>query len=224
MIEHWQKTKDPETFGKLMIRWNPVVTKFTNQYGQSGVSKNAVNAQARTQLIKSMSTYNSNAGTQPITHIYNGMKKLNRTANESLTSGHIPEARSIQMATYRSSVDNMADRFGRDPNIDEIADELGWDKKEVVRMNSELNGETTASNAEFDFYGNAVSMTSEDKMLADYMYQELDGKDKLIFEHTFGYGGKPILNNKELASKAGTNEMAINRAKKSMSNRLRSYR
>jgi len=223
-IDKWQKKRDPEAFSNLLSRFNPVVTKFVNQFGNTGVSKHALKAKAHTQLIKSLDTFNPNAGTQPITHIYNNMKKLNRMAAESLTSGHIPEERSLKLATFKTSVDNLTDRLGRDPAIDEIADELVWNKKEVARMQSELGGETTASNADFDFYGNSTTMVSRDKELADYLYSELDGEHKVIFEHTFGYGGQPILSNKELAKKLNTNEMFVSRAKKKMGSKLKEYR
>jgi len=224
MIENWQKTKDPAMFGKLMVRYNPVVHKFANQYSGTGVSKNALTTKARAQLIKSLNTYNPKAGTQPITHVYNNMKKLNRMASESLTSGHIPEARSLKIATYKTTVDNMKDRLGRDPSVQEVSEELKWDPVEVGRMNSELTGETTASKADFDFYGNSTQGTSADKELVDYMYVGLKGQDKIIFEHTFGFGGKPILKNKEIAKKLNTNEMAVSRTKKRLANQLKEYR
>jgi len=224
MIESWQKTKDPALFGKLMVRYNPVVHKHTNQFASTGVSKSAINTRAKVQLIKSLNTYNPKAGTQPITHIYNGMKKLNRVASESLTSGHIPEARALKMATYRSTVSNMEDRFGREPSTSEVADELKWDPVEVGRMNAELSGETTASKADFDFYGNSTQGTSADKELVDYMYMGLNGRDKVIFEHTFEFAGKKHMKNKELARHLNTNEMDISRSKKRLSKQLKEYR
>ncbi len=224
MIDSWQKTRDPETFGKLITRFNPLVYKFAHQYSGTGVSKQALTTKARAQLIKSLNTYDPKNNTQPITHVYNNMKKLNRMASESLTSGHIPEARSLKMATFKSTVDNLNDRLGRDASTDEIADELSWDPVEVGRMNSELSGETTASKAGFDFYGNSTQEESADKALVDYMYMELKGPEKVIFEHTFGYGGKPVLKNKEIATKLNTNEMYVSRTKKKLSGRLKEYR
>ena len=223
-IEEWQKSRDPGLFAELITRYNPLVMKFTNQYANTGVSKGAIKTKARAQMVKSLNTYDSSAGTQPITHMYNNLKKLNRMASESLVSGHIPESRSLKMATYKTSVDNLTDRYGREPNTDEIADELKWAKKEVVRMNSELTGETTASNAEFDFFGNSNQQKSKDMELVDYMYSDLNGKDKVIFEHSLGYGGKSMLNNKEIAKKLNTHEMDISRTKKRLAKKIKEYR
>lgn len=224
MILEWQRTKDPALFSELSMRYKPVVESVVQQYRTVGVSPSTLRAGAQTQMIRAFDTYDPNKGTQPITHVYNYMKKVQRTASESLISGHIPEARNMKRATFQTAMLNLVDRLGYEPNIDQVADELGWNRKEAARMYKELSGETTASAAKFDFYGNATQQESKDKALADYLYHELGDKDKVIFEHTFGYGGKPVLTNKEIAKKLNVNDMWITRRKKAMSEKIASYR
>lgn len=222
-IIRWQRDKDPESFTALFTRFNPIVTKFVNQYGTSGVNKDTLRTEAHTQLIKAFDTYDPRHATAPITHVYNSLKKLNRTANSSLTSGQIPETRRLKMATYKNTLDNLSDSLGREASASEMADELGWNIKEVERMNSELSGETTASNAEFDFFGNSTKSLDKNKELASYLYYELEGPEKVVFEHTFGYGGKPILKNREIAKKLKKNEVYVGRVKKKLTNKLKEY-
>jgi len=224
MIMQWQKTKDPVLFSELSMRYKPVIESVVGHYRTVGVSPSTLRANAQSQMIKAFNSYDPTLGTQPITHIYNNLKKVQRVASESLISGHIPEARNLKRATFRTAVINLTDRLGYEPNIDQISDELGWNRKESARMINELSGETTASKASFDFYGNAVQAESKDKALADYLYQELEDKDKVIFEHTFGYAGKPILSNKDIAKKLNVNDMWITRRKRAMSNKIASYR
>jgi RNA polymerase sigma factor (sigma-70 family) len=223
-IMQWQQSNDPTLFMDLTKRYEPVVNKFVNQYKTVGVSPSTLRAKANVQLIKALNSYDPNTDTQPITHIYNNMKKISRMASESLMSGHIPEARALQKSTFQISFDNLNDRLGREPSVDEIADEMGWGKKEVARMVNELAGETTASNADFDFYGNSTKMESADKAIIDYLYHELNGMEKVVFEHTFGYGGKSVLNNKEIAKRLNTNEMQVHRIKKKLSKRIQESR
>jgi DNA-directed RNA polymerase specialized sigma subunit len=224
MIMEWQRTKDPTLFSQLSIRYKPVVENMVNQYRTVGVSPSTLRANAQSQMIKAFVTYDPSKGTQPITHVYNNMKKVQRVASESLISGHIPEARNLKRATFHTALINLTDRLGYEPNIDQISDELGWGKKEAARMYNELSGETTASGAKFDFYGNATQAESKDKALADLLYHELEDKDKVIFEHTFGYAGKPVLSNKDIAKKLNVNDMWITRRKKAMSEKIASYR
>ena len=217
----WQKTKDPEAFAKLVIRYQPVVNSVVNKYRTTGLPPATLRAQATVQLIKAFETYNPDKKTQPTTHIWNNLQKVQRIASESLMSGHIPEARNLKRSTFTIVQDNLTDQLGREPNVHEMSDELGWDTREVERMNSEMKGETTASNAPFDFYGSSTKGKSKDKVLIDYLYYELSGIEKKIFEYTFGYGGNQKLNNKEIAKALNINEMQVHRIKQSMSQRIK---
>lgn len=223
-ILQWQKTKDPQLFADLVVRYQPVVNKVVGQYRTVGVSPATLRAEATTQLIKSFKSYDPKHGTQPTTHVWNNLKKVQRVASESLMSGHIPENRALKRSTFTIVRDNLEDRLGREPSTSEISDEIGWNQKEVARMSHELGGEATASKASFDFYGNAITKEQPDKALVDYMYFDSSGPDQVILEHTFGYAGKPILNNKQIAKKLRKNEMWVHRAKKRLSQQAQSYR
>ena len=223
-LTEWQKTHDPSLFANLIIRYQPVLNSVVNKFKTTGLPVATLKAEATTQLIKSFESYNPNMGTQPTTHIWNGLQKVQRLASESLMSGHIPEVRNMKKSTFTIIQDNLTDQLGREPNNAEMADELGWNIKEVDRMQSEMKGETTASNAPFDFYGSSTRGESKDKILIDYLYNELHGPEKVILEHTIGYGGKKILNNKEIAEKLNINEMQVHRMKKSMAERIKRMR
>jgi len=223
-IMQWQQSKDPKLFADLVIKYQPVVNSVVNKYSTVGVAPATLRAQATSQLVKAFGSYDPNKGAQPITHIWNNLQKVQRIASESQISGHIPEHRNLKRATFTIVKQNLEDRLGYEPNTAELADELSWNTKETARMLNEVQGETTASKAAFDFYGNSITSEHKDKALVDYLYYELDGKDKVIFEHTFGYAGKPILNNKDIAKKLKVNEMFVHRAKKRLSDKVRGMR
>lgn len=222
-IKSWQETKDPSLLIELVARYQPVVNSVVKKYQTTGVSVPTIKSKANVQLLKAFQTYDPKKMASPTTHVWNNLQKVQRMASESLQSGHIPEYRNFKMSTFKTVKDNLVDRLGYEPSVAQMADEMGWSQAEVQRMNQELAGEVTASNAEFDFYGNARQFEHKDKALVDYLYHELQDKDKVIFEHTFGYGGKPILKNKEIASKLGVNEMWVHRAKKRMADKIREY-
>lgn len=223
-ILEWQNTNDPELFLKLMTRYKPVVNSVVSKYRTAGVSPTTIKTQANTQLLKAFKSYDATKGAQPSTHIWNNLQKVKRVAAESLMSGHIPESRNLKKSMFTIAMSNLEDRLGYEPSVDDMADEMSWGKRETARMFKELSNETTASNAKFDFYGNSTQGKSSDKALTDYMYHELHGKEKTVFEHTFGYGGKTILNNKSIAKKINENEMYVHRVKKKMAVKIKGYR
>jgi DNA-directed RNA polymerase specialized sigma subunit len=219
-VTHWQKTRDPQLLGELMMRFQPAVHSVSGKYKTSGMSPAAIYAVANANVIKALNSYDPTKNTVPTTHVWNHLQKVQRGARESLLSGSIPEHRSLKLSTYQTVRQNLTDSLGYEPTTHDMADELSWSPKEVERMEKELGGETTASGLASDFYGNSTAFEHKDMALANYMYHELDPRHKIVFEHTFGYGGKPILNNKEIAKKLGTYEMDITRMKRKMGQKI----
>lgn len=224
MLAQWQKTRDPKLFMELSARYQPVVHSVVNKFKTLGLPPATLKAHANAQMFKAFNTFDPDRGTQPMTHIWNSLQKVHRVAISTQMSGKIPESRNLKRAVFTTVKTNLADQRGYEPSATEMADELGWSVKEVGRMNNELAGEVSASKAAFDFYGNSVTKEHKDKALVDYMYHELHGPEKVVFEHTFGYAGKPVLNNKEIAKRIKTNEMAVHRMKKKMSQKIQTYR
>ena len=220
----WQKTKSPELFAALYGRYQPLIGSVVSKYRTTGLAPATLRANANVQLLKAFESYDGSHNTQPITHIYNALNKVQRLASESLLSGHIPEARNMKRATFAIVKENLQDQLGREASVDELSDELAWSPRETQRMLSEEKGETTASGAAFDFYGSSTKQMPKDVELIQYMYHELNPTQKIIFEHTFPYYGKQQMNNKELAKILSTSEMAIHREKKKMSDKIKSYR
>ena len=223
-IQHWQKTRDPELLGGLLMRFQPAVHYVTAKYKSTGASPAALRATANTNVIKAITSYEPGHGTVPTTHVFNYLQKVQRSARESLLSGSIPEQRGIKAATFNTVKQNFVDQYGHEPTNHQLADELSWSPKEVERMEKELGGEVGASKAESDFFGHSTSVEHQDRALADYLYQELPPREKLVYEYTFGVGGKPVLNNKEIAAKLGTYEMEITRIKRKMGDKIRANR
>jgi DNA-directed RNA polymerase specialized sigma subunit len=218
----WQQNRDAETYLTLVKRFRPITESFVKSFKTSGVSPLALRAQADSQFIKAISTYKPGMETAPSTHIWNNLQKIKRVSMRSLQSGHIPEHRNIKKSTFVTVKDNLTDRLGYEPSVQDLSEELGWSMEEVARMDNELGSEIPESTFENQFY-KGTDGTQKEKALADYLYMELDGKEKKVFEWTFGYGGKPILNSREIAKKIGENEMYVSRTKKKLSSKLTGF-
>lgn len=223
-IHHWQQSRDPALLGELIYRFQPHVGYVTSKYKSTGMNPAALRATANANVIKALETYQSGHNTQPSTHVFNYLQKVQRSARESLLSGSIPEQRSLKAATFNTVKQNFIDQFGREPTHSELADELSWAPKEVERMENELGGEVGASKAESDFFGHSTSVEHKDMALAEYLYQELDHRQRQIYDYTFGAHGMPKLSNKEIANKLGTYEMEITRIKRKMGDKIRANR
>jgi hypothetical protein len=59
--------------------------------------------------------------------------------------------------------------------------------------------------------------------VADFLVHDLSGPHRLVFEHTTGYGGKPILTPGELAKKLGVSPGRISQLKTDIAEKARGY-
>jgi DNA-directed RNA polymerase sigma subunit (sigma70/sigma32) len=91
---------------------------------------------------------------------------------------------------------NLYDSLGRDPTVDELADELKWTPKKVSAFQQSY-GRKEFVESEGDF----LDKDTEDSTLTDFYYHGLAPDDKKLFEDITGYGGVRPKTNAQLRSK-----------------------
>lgn len=220
----WKKTGDDNKALQLMQSYQPLIFSSVNKFSSANVPKSVLVAEGQKLAFDAIKSYDPKRGAALNTHIHNNLRNLNRIVYENVNVGKIPEARSMKAVTFMNVKSNLTDRLSREPSISEVADEMSWSEREVSRMENELAGELTTGKIEgAEFYGQALNKMGKDQELMSYAYNDLTGKDKVIFEHSTGYGGKPVLSNKDIAKKLRTNEMAITRAKRRLAEQIKSY-
>ena len=77
-----------------------------------------------------------------------------------------------------------------------------------------------------DIVGDVGNFTpiSEEEDIKNYIYTALETPEqKLIFEHTLGYGGKPILSTKDIANKIHKNPSYVLKKRKQMGKIMHDY-
>lgn len=122
----------------------------------------------------------------------------------------MPEHRKIKLKTFNDSVDRLTEGLGRAPNVMEIAQDLTWSPAEVGRFKKEQHRELSDSLP----VAHGYTMDDDDDGLVSYVYHDLSPSDKVVFEHTTGYGGAPILSTKELIEKSGLTSGQISHVKR----------
>ena len=122
----------------------------------------------------------------------------------------MPEHRKIKLKTFNDSMDRLTESYGRQPNVAEMAQDLSWSPAEVGRFKKEQHRELSDSLP----VSHGYTLDDDDDGLVSYVYHDLNPSDKVVFEHTTGYGGAAILSTKELMEKAGLTSGQISHAKR----------
>lgn len=152
-------------------------------------------------------SYNPLSGYQFSTYLVNNLKKLSRLSTKYGTGMmRTPENIQFGLNKLQKLEKDLEHTLGRSPTLDELSDHSGFSQKAVTNMLSSKKVTTGISSL---FESPALTNSSNDEWVR-FVYHDLADKDKLIFEHRTGFGGKPVLSNTEIAKKLNLSPSTLN--------------
>lgn len=165
----------------------------------------SVQIEAHKLAIEAARSYSPSVG-KFSTHLVNSLKKLSRLSTQYGATVRLPENTQFAINKINKLEKDLEHEFGRSPSLEELADRSGFNLKTVNNLLS-----SKKSMASFSSLLNTPTMVSgaNDEWLA-FVYHDLPTKDKIIFEHKIGFGGKKVLSNEEIASKVGLTLLQLN--------------
>lgn len=219
--KQWKRTGDPHVMGAIVDSMKPIIQQTVSKFRDVTIPPSAIEAEAMKHVVDGIRTYDPRQGVKLSTYVYSRMPKVNRFVYEHQNVGRIPEHRILKINAYNAAREELRMRVGREPSAVELSDELGWDLKEVERMERELRKEVIGSvleagGSDFSFLG-----SSETNRVLNYIYYELSPQERVVFENVSGYAGKPILkDDREIARKAGITVEDVKRLKRSIAQKI----
>ena len=216
----WKKDSTMTNLEPLLVSLDPLIQKRVNQFSGAPIPRSAIEAEARKQAVSAFETYNPKMGAGLSTHVTNYMQKVYRYVTTYQNVGRLPESRTAKIDTFQKTKAFLAQIKDREPSTVELADELGWSKREVGRMEIELRKdlglETSFSEMKFlDFDRNAD--------LLAYGYYELTPEEQLVFDYTIGMHGKPKLKIEDIGKKLKKTPRQIGLIKQKIVDKLKRF-
>jgi DNA-directed RNA polymerase specialized sigma subunit len=151
-------------------------------------------------------TYNPVSGNKFSTHLVNSLKKLSRLSTKYGTGMmRTPENVQFNLNKIQKLEKDLEHTLGRTATLDELAQHSGLSQKAVLNA---LKSKKIATGISSLFESPALLHSHNDEWVR-FVYHDLSDKDKLIFEHRTGFGGKPVLSNGEIAKKLNLSQSTI---------------
>jgi hypothetical protein len=207
--EAWKANPSKETLSPLFKQLEPVIQKEVSRWATGGVSRPVLTIQAKKLTLDALNSFAPDKAALN-THVTNQLKGLSRQAYTYVSSARIPEHRALKIKTYDSAIEDLKEELGREPTVSELSRELKWSQSEVERMRKELRREFGTSQP----IPPGFEQFDSDRGLLDFVYHDLADQDKIVFEHSTGYGGAPILSAKDLTDKTGMTQGQISHSKR----------
>jgi DNA-directed RNA polymerase specialized sigma subunit len=140
------------------------------------------------------------------TYLVNSLKKLSRLSTQYGSSIRMPE--NIQFGINKLNVaeKDLESSLGREATVSELSDYTGFNVKTVDNL---LKNKKTMVSINNLLTTPTIIDSSNDEWLS-FVYHDLTPKDKIIFEHKIGFGGKKVLDNDKIAKKLNLSQAQLN--------------
>lgn len=227
-MDLWKRYKggDQTALQPLMDRFKPTVSKWVTQYASPNVPAVTLRVTAQTNLKKALDSYNPmhTGATGQVaslnTHVTWGLRKGTRLLQKYSNIARIPEPRGLLIGEYNRAKAALQEKLNRPPSIAEIRDFIAADLtidpakrqklslKTIERLEKEMRTDRPYSDTMASFSEQHESDTDE-LLSRDLLYNSLAPEDQVIFEHAFGYGGKPVLPNVRIAKLVGVSPTTV---------------
>lgn len=193
--KEWKKTKSPLTLEHLLTKLAPLIHREVTKWGMA-VPRVALESKARMLVIDALESYDPNRGAALGTHVTNRLRKLSRSVYPYQNVARLPENKQLLYNTFQVAQNHLYDQHGRDPTVEEMADELGWTKKRVASFQQAFDRRELVESE-----GAYIEDDPATSGVVDFYYFGLAPDDKRLFEDITGYAGKRVLSNQELMTK-----------------------
>ena len=205
----WKSTGARDDLGVLFNRMEPVIQKEVSRWASGPVARPVLNLEAKKISLKAFNTFDPSKA-KLNTHLTNNLKGLSRIVYTHTNPARMPEHQVLKLSTFTNARMSLEEQLGREPTTQELSEDLLWSPREVERYQGQLRtGYSTSQPLPPGF-----ERYDAEKVFVDFVYNDLVDQDKLVFEHTTGYGGKPILSASELIAKTKMTQGQISHSKR----------
>lgn len=222
----WQAKPTPETTTVLLNSVKPVIDKSVTAFAGSGASP-LLRSRARQIALKAFKTYDPMQA-RLSTHLANHLRGLNRVSRQQNQILAIPERMSMDAGMLHQKEIEIEDTLGRPPSSSELADATGLSLRRIAKLRQmrapvaegTIMAATTGPESAGILPAVQSSGSTGSNALADLIYDDLDGPNQVILEHSLGLHGKPVMANKDIARKLGVSPGAISQRKALIQRRM----
>jgi DNA-directed RNA polymerase specialized sigma subunit len=189
--ENWKNHPTPENTASLLRSIEPTISGAVRSYA-GGDPK--YRTRARILAVKALKSYDPSKGAQLNTYLMSQLRPLTRITRQRQNVIHVPENIYFnQRAIVRAREDYM-EKYQREPSDTAVADATGLTVRQIKKADAYNKGAVSSSmgiSEKGDFMNDNKKRDYYD-IWTDYVYTDLDDKDKKIFEGVTGYNGAEI--------------------------------
>lgn len=176
----------------------------------------AVQAKAYKLARKAAENYNPASGVKFSTYLVNSLQKLYRLSTQYGGSVRVSEAKQFKIQKLNQAEEMLKNELGREPTLQELSDITGFNISTVNNLLKTRKKEVSVNNLAYT----PIFIEDDNDEWVNFVYHDLNDRDKFIFEHKTGFGSKPKLPNEDIAKKLNISTSTVANRVKIISDKL----
>jgi DNA-directed RNA polymerase sigma subunit (sigma70/sigma32) len=173
----------------------------------SNIPAHVLRAQAYKIAAQAAREYDEKTGNKFSTFLVNRLQKLSRTSTQYGNLVRVPENKQFKLNRLSHIEKELDAELGRTPTVSELSDATGHSLSEIHTLLQTRKSEASMSNIS----AAPVFMSGENEDWLHYVYHDLAPRDKLIFEHKYGFGRPKAESNEHIAKILDSPITAVNK-------------
>lgn len=215
--EGWKKNPNPQTMAGVLRAVRPTIDSTIKRY--PGINPAIIGGEAKRLAIQAVKTYDPTQGASLPTHIFNHLRPLQRYSQTVTKAVNVPRNAREGYARYMGVKKDFFEENNREASDAELQDLLGINRKGLSKLHQLGHYEF----AEGQLESMPDQPDEDDPVLdlwADYVYHDLNDRDKLIMDYRLGRNGQKVLSTQEIAAKLKIHPTYVNRRAEEIADRI----
>lgn len=184
----------------VFAQYAPLINREVTRWAGSGLPRVVLEAEAKRLVAGALPSYNPAKNTTLGTHLGNHLQKLDAFVNT-----YKPDVRMSLDKTYMrnkaiAAQTNLRLELGTEPTQDQIAARLGVSATSIGSLHKQHTNLYSAVE-EGGFAQPVQEHTGPNTVALDFLHHDLSPTHQVVFAHTVGYNGAPVLTAQELGAK-----------------------
>lgn len=226
----WRHKQTPQNLRAAVNANERTISAAIKSYA-AGSDSPLIRQRAEVLAARAIKSYDPDRGAKLSTHLMNQLQVLRREVPDINDPLPKPERLRRETAQLFKVEQELTDKLGRPPTDEEVAVHSNFDPKKIQKLRrrdraSVSEGYLADREDASGEVGNFLPGTQAADPVntwANYVYHELNNRDRLIFEYRTGWNGREQLSNREIARKLGVAESTVSKRTMSIENRINTF-
>lgn len=206
----------------VFTQYAPLINREVNRWSGSGLPRVVLEAEAKRLVASALPSYNPAKGTTLGTHLGNHLQKMDAFVNT-----YKPDVRMSLDKTYlrNKAIAAQTDlrlELGVEPTQAQIAEKLGVSTTSIGSLHK-YHSNLYSKIEEGGFAQPVQEHVGPNTVALDFLHHDLSPTHRVVFAHTVGYNGAPVLSAQELGAKLNVPPARIQRMRTDIAQQMQRY-